>query len=374
MRETVLFPEIITPVLVGREKSRKLVNDVMSGDGDKLIALVALRDATVDDPQPVDLYQMGTVARIVQKFSLPDGNLRIVVQGVARAHIKDWTSTDPWLEAEVDVVDEVTERTPEVEALVRSVLGTFQQMVELAPYMPDQLMAAAINISSAESLADFLASSVNVELAERQDILETVDVTERLRKVARILNRELDLLQTGAKINEQMASELDKGQREFFLRRQLDAIRKELGEVADEQSEIDELRRQIDEADPPEAVKTEAEKEIARLEKIPAQSPEHTVIRSYLDWIAHMPWTVRTDDTLDVAGAQQVLDADHYGLDEVKERILEFLAVRALKADQRGPILCFVGPPGVGKTSLGQSIARALGRKFVRMSLGGVRD
>jgi ATP-dependent Lon protease len=384
MRETVLFPDVVTPIVVGRERSKRLVEDVLSKTHEKLIGLLSLRDASIEEPGPDDLYEVGTVARIVQKFSFPDETIRVVVEGVARFRVTGWESTDPFLSARIEPVeDQRTERTSEVEALVRSLLGTFQQMVQLAPYIPDQLLGAAINISSPESLADFLAGAVNIGVEERQKVLETADVPERLRLVARLLNQELDLLQTGAKINEQMVSELSHDQREIFLRRQLDAIRRELGELDESHEEIQELRRRIQQASPPDHVRTEADRELARLEKIPPQSPEHAVIRSRLEWFADLPWSTRTEDRLDIEGASRILNEDHYGLEEVKERILEFLAVQTLRGRQphdetpvrqRGPILCFVGPPGVGKTSLGQSIARALGRTFVRMSLGGVRD
>ena len=272
MRDTVLFPEIITPVLVGREKSKKAIDDALASDGDKLILLTALHDASVEDPEAGDLHGVGTVARIVQKFTMPDDNIRVVVEGVARVRVTAWPQTHPFLRADIEVLEDTgTERTPEVEALVRSLLGTLQK---LAPYIPDQMLAAALNIAAPSNLADFLAGTVNMDLAQRQSVLETLDVPERLRVVARILSRELDLLQTGAKINEQMASEVDKTQREFFLRRQLEAIRKELGDTDDDASAIDEVRRLIEEANPPEHVRKALAKRPWLFQSPPVQPPQ----------------------------------------------------------------------------------------------------
>jgi ATP-dependent Lon protease len=372
LRDMVLFPEIVTPVMVGRESSKRLIDEALAGE--KLIGVVALKDPQVPEPSADDLHRVGTLARIVQMFKFPDGTMRIVVEGISRFEIESVVSTTPYLRAMVKVIEPESRPSEKVDALVKGVLGTFQKMVELAPYIPDQLFAAAINISEPNNLADFMASNVNISTEERQQLLETFDVEERLEKLLRILNRELRILEMGSEIQKEVESELEAGQREFWLRKQLEAIRRELGETGEESAEIDEFRKRLEELDLPEEARKEAERELARLERIPPASPEHSVIRTYLDWLLNFPWGVRTQDNLDVAGAEAILNEDHFDLEKVKERILEYLAVRKLKKDMRGPVLCFVGPPGVGKTSLGKSIARALGRNFVRMSLGGVRD
>ncbi len=372
LRDMVLFPEIVTPVMVGRESSKRLVDEALAGE--KLIGVVALKDPHVQEPTADDLYRVGTLARIVQMFKFPDGTMRIVVEGLARFEIESIVATEPYFRATVRIIEQERKESDKVDALVKGVLGTFQKMVELAPYIPDQLFAAAINISEPNNLADFMASNVNISTEERQALLETFDVEERLEKLLRILNRELRILEMGSEIQKEVESELEAGQREFWLRKQLEAIRRELGETAEESAEIEEFRKRLAELELPEEARKEGERELARLERIPPASPEHSVIRTYLDWLLNFPWGVRTEDNLDVAAAEKILDQDHFDLEKVKERILEYLAVRKLKKDMRGPILCFVGPPGVGKTSLGKSIARALGRNFVRMSLGGVRD
>jgi len=372
LRDMVLFPEIVAPVMVGRESSKRLIDEALSGQ--KIIGVVALKNAHVPDPEADDLYRVGTVARILQMFKFPDGTMRIVVEGLARFEIEQIVATTPYFQAKVKIVEVEPRSSEKIDALVKGVLGTFQKMVELAPYIPDQLFAAAINISEPDNLADFMASNINVSTEERQELLETYDVEERLEKLLRILNRELRILEMGSQIQKEVESEVEAGQREFWLRKQLEAIRRELGEIGKENVEIEEFRKRLQELDLPEEARKEAERELSRLERIPPVSPEHSVIRTYLDWLLNFPWGVRTQDNLDVAAAEAILNEDHFDLEKVKERILEYLAVRKLKQDMRGPVLCFVGPPGVGKTSLGKSIARALGRKFVRMSLGGVRD
>lgn len=372
VRDVVLFPEIVTPVMVGRESSKRLIDEALVGE--KLIGVVALKDAQVSEPSPDDLNRVGTLARIVQMFKFPDGTMRIVVEGISRFEIEAVVSTTPYFRAVVKIVEPEPASGKKVPALIKGVLSTFQKMVELAPYIPDQLFAAAINISEPDNLADFTASNINISTEERQELLETFDVEERLTKLLRILNRELRILEMGSEIQKEVESELEAGQREFWLRKQLEAIRRELGETAEESIEIDEFRKRLAELDLPDEARKEGERELSRLERIPPASPEHSVIRTYLDWLLNFPWGTRTEDNLDVRGAEAILNDDHFDLEKVKERILEYLAVRKLKKDMRGPVLCFVGPPGVGKTSLGKSIARALGRNFVRMSLGGVRD
>lgn len=372
LRDMVLYPEIVAPVMVGRDSSKHLVDEAVAGN--KTIGLVALRDPEVEEPKADDLYAYGTAARIVQMLRFPDGTIRIVVEGLARIRVAAITQDVPYFRGDVEVVEPVHSASPKVDALVRNVLASFQQMVEMAPYIPDQLFVAAINISEPDNLADFMASNVNISIEERQELLETTDVEERLEKLVRIINRELAILQMGSKIQEEVQSEMEQGQREFLLRKQLEVIRRELGDSPDEKAEVDELREQLDSMVMPEDARKETERELGRLERIPSASPEHAVIRSYLDWMLAFPWDKSTPEQIDVRKAAKVLDADHYDLEKVKDRILEYLAVKQLSSKMRGPILCFVGPPGVGKTSLGKSIAKATGREFVRLSLGGVRD
>lgn len=374
LRDSVVFPGIVMPVLVGRPKTKALVEAVMSGDADeKQLVAVTLRDASLEDPSAGDLHEVGTLARIIQLLKLPDGSIRVVIEGMERVHVDAVTQEDPFLQARVTTLSSLDGDSPEAHATLRSVLAAFRRMAELAPYLPEQLVTAAMNVSEPEAFAEFLSANVNVGTDVRQDLLETLDVPARLGKLLRILNEEVGLLEMGSKITEQVQGEIDEQQREFVLRRQLDAIRRELGED-DETAEYADLAAQIEERPMPEEARSEALRELRRLEKIPSASPEHSVIRTYLDWMLEMPWGNFTEDRIDVAQARRILDDDHLGLEKPKDRILEYLAVRKLKDDMRGPILCFVGPPGVGKTSLGKSIARALGRNFVRMSLGGVRD
>lgn len=372
LRDMVLYPEIVAPVMVGRESSKRLVDEAVAGN--KTIGLVALRDPEIEDPKAADLYSFGTAARIVQMLRFPDGTIRIVVEGLARIRLTKITADSPYFRGEVEVIPPSQSESPKIDALVRNVLASFQQMVEMAPYIPDQLFVAAINISEPDNLADFMASNVNISIEERQELLETTDVESRLEKLVRIINRELAILQMGSKIQEEVQSEMEQGQREFLLRKQLEIIRRELGDSPDEKAEVDELREQLDSLVMPDDARKEAERELGRLERIPSASPEHSVIRSYLDWMLAFPWDKSTPEEIDVNKAAKILDADHYDLDKVKDRILEYLAVKQLSSEIRGPILCFVGPPGVGKTSLGKSIAKATGREFVRLSLGGVRD
>jgi len=305
---------------------------------------------------------------------MPDGSIRVFLQGISRIKLKKITQTEPYLKAKVEVIEDKVEQTTELEALVRNLTGLFQRVIELAPNLPSELNVAVLNIPDPGSLADFIAANINLKFEERQEILETINVTERIKKLTAFVNRELEVLELGSKIQAQAKEEMTKAQREFFLREQLKAIQKELGETDERTIEINELRQKIAEAKlPPEANK-EAEMELERLAKMPPGAAEYTVSRTYLDWLTNLPWSRNTEDNLDISQASRVLNEDHYDLDKVKERILDYLAVRKLKPDTKGPILCFVGPPGTGKTSVGQSIARALGRKFVRMSLGGIRD
>ncbi len=374
LRDTVVFPEAVVPILVGKDRSKRLVEDLLARE-ETLVGLTAMRDAAAgDEPGPEELYPVGTVARIVQLVRFPDGNFRIVVQGVARARFEPYVQNEPFLAATVEPLPDRAPTSTRVAALHRQLLGDFATIVDRTPYLSGQAAALAADIGDPGRLADFVAASLNLDTAARQELLETVDVEARLERLVRIAAEELEILDVGTRIQEQVAEEMEQTQREFLLRRQLDAIRKELGEGGDDQAEADELRARLEEVDLPEEARKEAMRELNRLEKLPAASPEYHVIRTYLDWMLRFPWRAVTEDRIDVAAAREVLDADHHGLSDPKDRILEYLAVRKLKADMRGPILCLVGPPGVGKTSLGRSVARALGREFVRMSLGGVRD
>jgi ATP-dependent Lon protease len=373
LKETVVFPQSMTPLAIGQERSVRLIDDVVAGD--RLLALVTARDSSVDVPGWDDIYEVGTVAVIHKMIRVPDGTLRILVGGLQRIRIVDHVSDDPYLVAELEAVPDEDVDTPEVAALTRNVQGLFSKIIGLAPYLPEELQLAATNVDDPSALAHLVASTLRtIPTDERQRLLETVDVEQRLRQVSAILSREVEVFELGSKIQSQVQSEMEKGQREYFLRQQLKAIQDELGEGDPEQAEVKELRERLDSLELPEEVRKAAERELARLERLPSAAAEYGVIRSYLEWILTLPWGTFTEDNLDLDHARKVLDADHFDLEKVKDRIIEYLAVAKLRNEVSGQILCFVGPPGVGKTSLGQSIARALGRKFVRMSVGGVRD
>jgi ATP-dependent Lon protease len=372
LRETVTYPETLTPLAVGQERSIKLVNDVLSGN--RLLAMVASRDPENDRPGPDDLYGVGVAGTVARMMKIPDGTLRILVQGSERIRILEYVSEQPYLVARIEPMPDVLEESTELEALTRNVQSTFTQIIEAIPYLPEELQLAVANLDDPSALSHLIAGALRISTEEKQELLETVDVTRRLRRLSEILARELEVVQLGSKIQSQVESELDKGQREYFLRQQLKAIQEELGEGDEQQAEISELRQRIEDAGLPEEAQKAAERELSRLEKLPPVAAEYGVIRTYLEWLVDLPWSKETEDDLDIGHARKVLDEDHYDLDEVKDRILEYLAVRKLNPESPGPILCFVGPPGVGKTSLGRSIARALGRKFERISVGGVRD
>jgi ATP-dependent Lon protease len=372
LKETVVFPESVTPLAIGQERSMKLVEDVVSGD--RLLALVTVRDQEIEQPGWDDLYRVGTSAVIHKMIKVPDGTLRILVQGTRRIELNEPVQTDPYLVGEfVELPDEL-EETPEVEALTRNVQNLFGRVIGLVPYLPEELGLAAANVEDPSALCNLVASTLRLKTDEKQRLLELTNVATRLREISAILNRELEVFELGSKIQSQVQEEMEKGQREFFLRQQLKAIQEELGEGDADQAEINELRSRLGELDLPEDVRKATERELSRLEKLPSAAAEYGVIRTYLDWLVTLPWSKTTEDNLDLEHARRVLDEDHFDLAKVKDRILEHLAVSKLKNDLSGQILCFVGPPGVGKTSLGQSIARALGRKFARLSVGGVRD
>jgi ATP-dependent Lon protease len=334
LRETIPLPDTLTPLAVGQERSIRLVDDVLRGN--RMLVMVASRNPEIEAPGPEDLYDVGVVGAIARMIKVPDGTMRVLVQGGQRVHIDHW--------------------------------------VRETPYLPEELQLAIANIDDPGALSHLIAGSLRIKPEEKQELLEEVDVAKRLRHLVEILARELEVISIGSQIQSQVQSEIDKSQREFVLRQQLEAIRKELGEFDESAAEANELREQLDAIVLPEEVRKQVDRELKRLENLPPQAAEHGIIRTYLEWIASLPWDTSTEDNLDLKHARAVLDEDHYDIEQVKDRILEFLAVRKLKPDARGSILCFIGPPGVGKTSLGRSIARALGRKFERISAGGVRD
>ena len=375
LRDTVLFPNSFMPLAVARESSVKLIDEAIAGG--KVIGVFTQKDPTQEDPAQADLHAIGTLTHIHKMFKLPDGSLRLIVQGLTRIRLDRVLATRPYLRAEVsEVTDQLREvDTLEIDALERNIRANFGQVVQLSPVLSEDLNALAANIADVARLTDFIASSLStIGTPVKQTLLETADMRTRMDQLNRILTKELEVLELGSKIQSQVQSEVGKGQREYFLREQMKAIQKELGEGDEQAKEIDELREKIEAAGMPADVQKEALRELDRLSKMPAAAAEYTVARTYIDWLVALPWSKQTDEVIDLERTKAVLDADHSGLERMKDRILEYLAVRKLKPDVKGPILCFVGPPGVGKTSLAKSIATALGRKVVRVSLGGMRD
>jgi ATP-dependent Lon protease len=380
LRDTVTFPETLVPLAVGQERSMALINDALGGD--RMIAMVASRDPEVEAPGPETLYDVGVAGVVARMLKVPDGTLRILVQATQRIRVTGFASTEPYLVAQIEELPDVgTRETPKLLALVRNVQATFTNIVEQVPYLPEELHVAVANLDDPGALSHLIAGALRLRTEDKQVLLEERDVAKRLRRLSEILARELEVVALGSKIQSQVQSELDRTQREYFLRQQLRAIQDELGEGDEMLAEANELREQLDELELPEQARKQVDRELARLERLPPAAAEHGVIRNYLEWIASLPWSARTDDNLNLRHARRVLDEDHYDIEQVKDRILEFLAVRKLMADRtdeggrpRSSILCLVGPPGVGKTSLGRSIARALGRRFERISVGGVRD
>ncbi|HVN24864.1 MAG TPA: endopeptidase La [Syntrophorhabdales bacterium] len=372
LRGTVAYPDLIIPLVVGREKSIRLVDDAMSRD--RLIGIITQKNPDIEEPGLEDLYTVGCVATIMKMVKMVDGSQRIVVQGLCRFKLIEFSETEPNFRARVLPVFEEYQKDIEIDAMYINLKNLFKKAVEIAPYLSSELAQIAAKIESPGNLADLVASTINISAAERQEILEKIDIKERLKKVTILLNRELETLELSTKIQSHIKEGIDKTQREYYLREQLKAIQKELGEVDERYTEIDELRKKMVEAKMPPDIQKVTEKELDRLSKMSQMSAEYTVSRTYIDWLVELPWTRATEDNLVIEDARRILNEDHYDLEKVKKRILEYLAVRKLKSDMKGPILCFVGPPGVGKTSLGKSIARALGRKFMRISLGGIRD
>jgi ATP-dependent Lon protease len=373
LRETVIFPEMIVPLQVGRDKSVQALNRAVADNSP--IALVTQRQAEKEEiAQPDELFAVGTLAKIAQVVQLQDGTVRAIVQGQERLHLLDFVQSDPYIIARVRVAEDPESAGVEVQALMRTVQGQIEQYVQSGAPVPPEAAVAARNITEPGLLADMVAYSPDMTTEQRQELLETIDVVERLKLVSSFLARQIEILELKGRIQSEVKSEMDKTQREYILREQLKAIQRELGEDDPQQAEINELREKVEQAGMPEEVKARAIKEIDRMSRIPSASPEVGVIRTYVDWLVGLPWNVSTEDNIDIREAAKILDEDHYGLEKVKERILEYLAVRTLADTIRSPILAFIGPPGVGKTSLGKSIARAMGRKFVRMSLGGIHD
>jgi ATP-dependent Lon protease len=372
LRDSVTFPDTLTPLAVGQERSVRLVNDVLAGD--RMLVMAASRNPEAENPGPDEIYSVGVVGVVARMLKVPDGSVRILVQAGERVALGDFVATEPYLIAKIEPRPDVVEPTPELEALVRNVQATFSHIVNEVPYLPEELQLAIANVDDPAELAHMIAGSLRLKTDEKQELLEEQDVAKRLLRLSELLARELELISIGSRIQSRVQSEMEEGQREYFLRQQLKAIQEELGEIDEQAAEANELRRQIEAAGLPDYAMRAAERELDRLEKLPPQAAEHGVIRTYLEWIATLPWARATDDDLDLKKARRVLDRDHYDIDKVKERILEFLAVRKLKPDAPSSVLCFVGPPGVGKTSLGRSIASAMGRKFERISVGGVRD
>ncbi len=372
LRDTVAFPDMMVPLNIGQPRTIELINDVLRGD--RSIVMVAGRDPEVETPGPDALYEVGVLGVVARMIRLPDGSLRVLIQGGQRVRIQEWVQTEPYLVAMVDEAPDTVKQNPELVALARNVQQTFSSIVEQVPYLPEELQIMVANVDDPSVLSHVIAGALRLSTEEKQSLLEEVDVAKRLRRLSKILARELEVAAIGTRIQSQVQSELEQGQREYFLRQQMKAIQEELGETDEAGAEVAELRRQLEAISLPEEARKQVDRELSRLERLQPAMAEYGVVRTYLEWIASLPWDKSTEDNLDLENARQVLDHDHYDIEQVKDRILEFLAVRKLKPDARGSILLFVGPPGVGKTSLGRSMARALGRKFERISVGGVRD
>ena len=372
VRNLVVFPGTVVPLTIGREKSKRLTDSVLAGN--RLLGVCTQRHEETEDPGIDDIYRIGTVAQVLKLLPMPDGSSSLLVHGIVRVGIEEFVRTDPFWVALINPHEDHVSGSLEIDALTFNARRTAERVIELSPNVPDEALQILASIEKPGPLADFLAANLSLGLAQKQELLETFDVADRLRKVTATLQNQLEILNLAQKIQTDVRTQIDKTQREYFLQEQMKAIRKELGEGDPREGELIELRRRINEASMPEVVLREAKREMERLQRISPASPENGVIRDYLEWLIEMPWEHETEDKLDLDRAAEVLDADHFGLEQIKRRILEYLAVLKLKPHGKGPILCFAGPPGVGKTSLGQSIARALGREFIRIALGGVRD
>ena len=389
LRGLVVYPQTGVPLTIGQPRSIRLVDDVVVGD--RMIGLIASKDTELENPGPENLYQIGTAALIHRLFRAPDGTIRLLVQGISRFKVTEYTALEPYLKAKVEAYPETEEEGLEVDALARNVRDQFGHIAEMIPSMPRELVATIASLSDPLATVYSIANLQRMEISDAQEILEVDSVSTKLHKLVTLLTRESEVLELSQKIQKEARSEIDKVQREYFLREQLKAIQRELGEVDEQAADVEEFRKKIEAVTMPEEAETLARRELERLSRLPTAAAEYGVIRTYLDWLVSIPWSTTTPDNLDIAHAREVLDADHYGLEDIKERILEYMAIRKLRQERseefsaqssedkirkerEGVILCFIGPPGVGKTSLGMSISRAMGRKFLRISLGGVRD
>ena len=392
LRGVVVYPMMWLPLTVGQARSVRLIDEALAEAEPRIIGLFTSKNPETDESTPDDIFGIGTMAVVHRMLRVPDGTIRLIVQGLERVKIEDYTQQDPYLRAHVIEHPETMEDTVELEALMRNAQEQFRQLINLVPHLPEELEMAALNVEDARQLVYLIASSLRLDIEVAQEILEIDSVTGKLKRLTTLLAKELEVLELGRKIQSEAVGEMEKMQREFYLREQMKAIQKELGEGDDQEAEIKELEERITQAGMPEEAQKESMRELDRMRKMPVQAAEYSVIKTYLDWMVSLPWQTNTEDNLNIGHARQILDEDHYGLDDIKDRILEYLAVRKLKMERKGDdleeitetdkirreregvILCFVGPPGVGKTSLGLSIARAMGRKFVRLALGGIRD
>lgn len=372
IRSAVAYPGTVMPLAIGRERSKRLIADITPQE--TLFGLIAQKNPETDNPGADDLYAVGTAASVLKVIKMPQGSINIIVHGIARFRVKKYVATEPYLKARVELLDTQTRHSKKLQALVMSVLNTANRVISLSPNVPEEASMLLENIQDPSALADFLAATLNIPINEKQQLLEELDAHKRLALISVALANQLEVLELSHKIQGQVRDSIDKSQREYFLQEELKAIQAELGQDDRKTEEVRELQTKIKAAKMPKAVEAEAMRELDRLTKIPLASPDYSVLRTYLDWMCELPWAKRTQDLIEIAKSRRILNRDHYGLEKIKQRILEFLAVRKLNPTGKSPILCFVGPPGVGKTSLGRSIARAMGRKFVRISLGGIRD
>ena len=372
LSDVVIFPGMMTPLLVESSASIKLIDDVVGGD--RMVGLILQRDPEIDEPKPQDLYEYGCVARVIKMLKFPDSTVRILVEGTRRFKVGKYSAKTPYLKARVVLQKDNVESSIELDALTRNAQRVFQEIIELSPALPDQVKISALNSENPAKLSDLIAANLNMDLSERQQLLETLSVKERLERLLPLLNREFEVLTLGSKIQQEVSTSMAKSQRDFYLREQIRAIQRELGEEDPSVSEVNVLRERIEENHLPEDVHRVAIKELNRLAQTPPSVAEYSISRNYLDWLVSLPWGESTADKIDLEEAGKLLDEQHYGLEKVKDRLIELLAVMKLKDQLKGPILCFAGPPGVGKTSLGKSVASALGRKFARIALGGMRD
>ena len=373
VRDVVVFPQTILPLFVGREGSIKAIEQAM--EGNKLVFLASQKDIADENPTPQRIYKTGTIAIVMRMRKHPDGKIKILVQGLQKARVIDYVSTSPYLKVKIEKIEaKTTKASQETEALVRNIKESLEQIISMGRALSPDMLMVLEDVDEPDRVADLIASNLNLKVEEAQGILEAEDVDEKLKKINVLLTKELEVLAMQSRIKSQARDEMTRSQKEYFLREQMRAIRHELGDSGEDIDEMEELRNKIEAANMPEDAKKESLKQLNRLEKMHPEATEASMVRGYLDWLLDVPWSQTTKDNLDIKKAKEILDEDHFDLTKIKERILEFLAVRKLKKKSKGPILCFVGPPGVGKTSLGKSIARAMGRKFARMSLGGMKD